>query len=168
MALINAEFKSVKDHFLLIVDAELANGWHRLKNNYGFFEQTNLDYRGDRKIHVRVAVDAWPAELGKFADSFPKDHASQGWAGHIWYRLAKGRLHLRTVMDLVESSSLPSSKKNGFYDGPIEIARDGEVRYWLRVWVVLDPPPGRRPGDTRNYDKQPWWPGGLPSLGKRR
>ncbi len=113
-------------------------------------------------------MDAWPAELGKYAETFPKEAGNWGEARYFYWALGRGSLVVLTPMSVVESNSLPKAKKAGFFQDALEIAKGEKVKYWLRAWVFLDQPPGPRRRDIKEWDLLRFPPGGLPELGKRR
>jgi hypothetical protein len=44
--------------------ADVASGWRRLKNTYGFSEESRLVLAGDEILRVQASIYAWPNFLG--------------------------------------------------------------------------------------------------------
>lgn len=148
------------------VKADVANGWRRLKNTFGYWDSARAPFRGDITLKVQIEVAARPNHFGNAFDDFPLDLQGEFGSETLHCRLRTGVLDVRFVI----SDSLPwrwtkSRDPEVFWDA-YPVASVGRVAFALRFWAIFMLPNGRKAGDVRDWDTQ-FCSGGLPSLGKR-
>ena len=139
MNTLEVRFEDVSGRESLLVTANLADGWKRLPNSFGFYGLAHQEYQKDNRVTVRVWVVERSAELHPAGNGFPLDLQSMGSSPSkaVAFRLFHGRLSLGTSMSTVVNSSRNGGKP-GFYEDAILIARHGGAAYWLRFYAALN------------------------------
>jgi hypothetical protein len=173
MALIDYAFR--EDASVLHLVCKVAAGWRKARKTYCYSEECkSIEMTGGVTVRARVSVFPVPATLSEHAANFV--FASE-WEGgdrsRIWYAVDPSCLRLNTRLykpEGIVNEQLPWGTTNeshklcvrwedSFFDRP--------GHYRLSVLMVFNPPPNA-PGPTVWEKGEGFFPGGLPSLGKRR
>jgi flagellar biosynthesis chaperone FliJ len=139
MSTLEVRFDDVSGKLSLIVAANLADGWRRLGNNFGFYGFAHEEYQKEGLVTVRVWVIERSSQLRSGGDGFPLDLQSMGSSPSkaLAFRLFHGRLSLGAAMSTVVNSRRNGGKP-GFHEDAILIAQHGSVAYWLRFYAALN------------------------------
>ena len=154
------------DNNILKVRADIGAGWHPWKWGYGFFGREDLDYVGDLRLRVDVRLVARPSHLSHMAEEFPAELFAEDGSETLRYILEGSVLNIHVDLSK-ELTTLQNSRKPGVYWEPSLIQFEAPILYSLQLLLVFSPPPGRRPGDIREWGF-PFPSAGLPGLGRRR
>lgn len=157
----------------LKVVADLDNGWYEHTNTYCYWENLTVDFRGDHKLRVELGVHLRPSVFAHVAKSFPRQFAAHGGNDGKEFDLHECVLALQIQFLLapdVVNVELPwfttSTDKLALW-WVQDLVTIENLRVEFDLLAVFQPPPVPRPGDTRDWYRR-FFPGGLPSLGKRR
>jgi len=152
----------------LIVTANLADGWRRLGNNFGFYGFAHEKCGENGLISVRVWVIENPPQSTVTRDDFPLDLQSMGSSPSkaLAFRLFNGRLSLGAALSTVVNSRR-SDGTPGFYKEAVLIANQGGLAYWLRFYAALNDKHPEMPEWTEQ-DFQLIDEGALPESGRTR
>ncbi len=154
------------------IRASLSNGWIRRQYSYMFDERCALDFSGDYKLRIHLIVSSAPLGPYQVLTDFPQEAACRGASQGVGYRLALGDLLITFQLtgDHGLNINLPwtltRAGKAAVHWVENPIAEGLGARLAIELWVVFDPPPSRRPPDIRDWERR-FFPGGLPTLGKR-
>jgi hypothetical protein len=152
------------------IEANVASGWHRLKNTHGYCGTLTAD---SIDLFVQVAVRAWPNWKGVNADDFPQEataqfrHLPNPTVPVIGYELSDGRISLRISIPDSRLARLPRARRSGFYFEPKRIWGPRRLGYWLSVLAYFLERDHITHPEIVEFDTQ-FYSGGLPELGKRR
>lgn len=157
----------------LEIIADLSGGWTRKKKTYGYSEETRIDFPGDYKIRIAVTVLPRPSGFHEAVRTVsPALEATRG-DGNVDYELREAKLTVR--VQLFEASGranlqlpwvMTSNNKLAIRLVDDSLARQGPLRLELQLLMVFNPPPAKTPEDIRDWEGK-FFPGGLPSLGKK-
>ncbi len=153
---------SYKQHrTALEIVADIAGGWHREANTYGYTEHTSLDFPGDHTIKIELSVVPIPGGFQADARKFPRDQESRAGGEHISYVLrgplltvtaqlldASGRLNPALPWKLTQTGKLALEWALG------PIARHGSTPFELRLHLVFSPPLHATVEDLRAWQQQ--------------
>ena len=139
MNTLELRIENVSGRESLLVTANLAEGWKRLRNGLGYYGVGDEEYRQDDRVTVRVWVMERTPDQHAAENGFPLDLQSMGSSPSkaVAFRLFKGRLSLGTRMSTV-ANGRRSGGKPGFYEDAILIARHEGIAYWLRFYAALN------------------------------
>jgi hypothetical protein len=170
MALINAGW--TRKGTTIDARCDLVAGWHRLSNSHGYSEQEFLDMPGDHRIRVQITVKPNPSSTNPSFNIFPAQFSNSG----VWYSskysVDKGALHIEVPIwegkELLHTLGwfITENGKLAFDWMVPHILHERDPWYQLRVLGVIQHPPSRTPPTVRDWERR-FFPGGLPSLGKR-
>jgi len=168
------DFRYVKHRTALEIIADLESGWERKDKTYGYSEDVNVDFVGGHTIRTDVTVLPRPSGFVDSAKTFPKDVESTGGNANTSYQVrnsqlivfvqiinAQGGLNLDLPWIVTRTDKLAIR----WVEDPI--ARQAPTHFELTLWMRFHPPPRARPEDVRDWERR-FFPGGLPSLGKRQ
>lgn len=172
MSLLDAGY--VNKQTAVEIRAFLAGGWSRKGKSYGYSEQFTLDFSGDYKMRVAVTVLPRPSGFHEAARTFPVETECRGGVAGIDYQLTNGNLRLLVQLMINNNEcdiGLPwiitSNNKLAIHWIECPIAVQNGTNFELQLLMVFTPPPNKRPDDVRDWERK-FFPGGLPTLGKRR
>ena len=154
------------DNKILKVRANIGAAWNPWQWGYGFFGREDLDYVGDMRLRVSVNLVAKPSHLSHMAEEFPADLFAEDGTETLRYVLKRSILNIHVDLSR-ELTTLQNSRKPGVYWVPSFIEFEPPIYYRLQMLLVFSSPPGRRPGDIREWGF-PFPSAGLPGLGRRR
>src|SRR5215475_7395189 len=108
--------------------ADVARGWRRLRNTYGFSEECRLELPGDELLRVQASIYAWPNIYGIRVRTFPPTF---GQLTRPWGNCLIHTELLTITLDLaaVRSARLPKSGLPGIYEPPTELDKQGRVGF---------------------------------------
>jgi hypothetical protein len=168
----------------LQLDCKLADGWRMYEKTYCFSEGVSLEWKFDKRIQVTVSVFPRPggtSDAVKHAPPLEISPSKIGWAG-INYSAKQGTLSIQLPF-LISCGRDTESLADGNIPNPRlawhetngklclhvmdqRIALRGRIKYELQVLCVFHSPLG--PGPTMIEWCRRFYPGGLPTLGKKR
>jgi hypothetical protein len=168
------DFSWVKHRTAVEVTADLEGGWERKPKTYVYSEQVKMDFACDYTILTDLTVLPRPSGFVDSAKTFPGDAESSGGDSNISYRIHNS--HLIAFVQLINAQGglnrdlpwiLTRTDKLALRWVVDPIARQGPTHFELALWMRFHPPPRAKPEDIRDWERR-FFPGGLPSLGKRR
>jgi hypothetical protein len=145
--------------------ADVARGWRRLKNTYGFCEECRLGLSGGEVLRVQASVYAWPNIFGIRVRTFPPTFGqlNESWGCCLIYAdLLSVTLDLATV----RNARLPESGLTGIFKPATELDKQGRVGFWLSVLITVQPSAGRDYPNILEWDTQ-FLMGGRPGSNRR-
>jgi hypothetical protein len=150
----------------VVVKADVASGWRRTKNTFGYWTTTQAPFRGDITLKAQVDIAARPNYVGKDCQDFPLSLKGEFGTDALRCRFGAGLLEVRFLMcDSLPWRWTPARNPEVFWD-QYPMAVIGRISLAFRFWAIFMLPPKLRAGDIREWDTQ-FCSGGLPSLGKR-
>ncbi|MFY9729761.1 MAG: hypothetical protein WBQ04_06815 [Candidatus Acidiferrales bacterium] len=155
------------------IRGKLTDGWRARQNTFGFVEQDQLDWRFDTRLRIQLEILARPSGRGPGYEEFPSTlQCNANYQGiRCWVNDGQCLLRVKFVgSDDSPNQELPwrlttNNKLAVFWSygfGALGILPS----YDAQLLVVMNPPPTPHPRDIRDWSRR-FWPGGLPSLGKR-
>ena len=117
--------------------ADVARGWRRLTNTYGFCEEAKLEILGDKVLRVQASIRAWPNVFGSRLFRYPQ--SVYGLLKTEWGRAELREKQLQIAIDVptIAVLRLRRSGLPGIYQPPTEMDKQGRVGLWLSLLVVL-------------------------------
>ncbi|MFI5108259.1 MAG: hypothetical protein ACHP78_05380 [Terriglobales bacterium] len=168
------DFRYVKQRTALELTADLESGWVRKPKTYGYSERVKIGFACDYTIPADVTVLPRPSGFEESAKTFPRDAESSGGNSNISYRIHSAQLTAFVLLISAQDGLNPdlpwiitSTDKLAIRWVVDPIARQGPTHFELQLWLRFHPPPRAKPADIRDWERR-FFPGGLPSLGKRR
>jgi hypothetical protein len=169
----------------LALECRLADGWRKHTKTYCFSESVSIDWKLDSKCYVVVSVFPRPGGFSEATQQWPLVVLSNGQVYGIDYSVKAGKLEVRVPLLIPP----PAEMKEVLSDGSIpNVAlpwgqtEDGKLRVHIQerefafhegisyelqfLWTLLHKPLG--PGPRMIEWCRRFYPGGLPTLGKRR
>lgn len=139
MSPLEVRFEDISGRMSLIVTANLAEGWRRLGNNFGFYAFAHEKFQENEQVSVRVWVIENPSQSYRAQDGFPLDLQSMGSSASraLAFRLFNGRLSLGTAVSTVLNCRQGNGHP-GFYKEAVLIAQHRGVAYWLRFYAAIN------------------------------
>lgn len=168
------DFGYVKQRTALELTADLESGWVRKHKTYGYSEQVKIGFASDYTILTDVTVLPRPSGFEESAKTFPRDAESSSGDSNISYRIHNSQL--TAFVQLINAQGglnrdlpwiITRTDKLALRWVVDPIARQGPTHFELTLWMRFHPPPRAKPEDIRDWERR-FFPGGLPSLGKRR
>jgi hypothetical protein len=152
-------------HKTALATADVARGWRRLKNTFGFCEESRLELVGDEVLRVQASVHAWPNFFGSRLAQFPPVY---GRLERVWGSSELRGEGLRIIVDIptVRLERLPKSGLPGIYEAPTEIDKQDRVGFWFSLLVVVAPRVAREYPDVLEWNTQ-FLMGGRPGSSRR-
>jgi hypothetical protein len=156
------------------ITADLQDGWTKRTKTFGYSEKLPLDFVGDYSIRIHVTVLPRPSGFGEEGRVFPAGAEGNGGDHGIRYTLRQSLLTV--LVQLLDADDrmnrglpwrMTSNHKLAIHWVEDAIARLGRTHFELQLLIVFNPPPHARPEDVRDWERR-FFPGGLPSLGKRQ
>lgn len=148
-----------------IIHADVANNWRRLRNTYGFCEESRLPLPGDEVLRAQASIHAWPNFLGNRIAQFPPTY---GKLNKVWGSCEIRGDSLRINLDLptVRLQRLPKSGLPGIYEAPVELDKQDRIGFWFSLLITI------APGSARDYPDVLEWNteflmGGRPGSNRR-
>lgn len=166
---------SIERHDLLWVKAtaDVAAGWRKNEQGYGFFPRGGIPYPGDRSIEFTMNVRVRPHNRFSHFTTFPRDLRVGGdllWRGIDGFgvfAVKDGRAGVVIAVGALREE-LEREEGNPLHFVPVVLLQGpGSVRVQMSVSVSILSSPPTRVGDIREWHTE-FFQGGLPSLGKRR
>jgi hypothetical protein len=166
MALIDFSFQGAAK--VLRLNCRVADGWRQAKKTYCFSEAGKIPWRFDYTLKPRVGVFPYPVSLlsakAQYVLSSPEKGTFQAIAFELGHQELSVDISLCATNGIL-NDELPWYKTDS---GKLCIAWEHFVQsYRISLLVVFDPPPTGPPLVEREWSRR-FFPGGLPSLGKRR
>jgi hypothetical protein len=154
------------DGRMALATADLARGWRRLKNTYGFCEESRLDMAEGLILRVQASIHAWPNIFGSRLMEYPGNVF--GLIDANWGRaeLRDRDLCIAIELQTVRLERLPKSKLPGIYQQPVELDKLDRIGFWFSLLIVLAEGTQREYPDIREWNTQ-FFMGGRPG-GSRR
>src|SRR6185369_7502190 len=115
------------DTQMVFATADVAQGWRRLTNTFGFCEESRMELVDGVVLRVQAAIRAWPNKLGSLLLRYPKNVYGQVKAD--WGRTELREEDLRISIDLqaIRRQRLPRSGLPGIYLQPVELDKSGRI-----------------------------------------
>jgi hypothetical protein len=163
---------------VLRLTARISDGWNRYKYSYGFSEQRFIDWKCDHRLRTQLSIFPSPGGLTDGFRSPPEFEILHNEVPGIKFMLSSGVLtiDLELLMKGVkETSPLPDGdiinmllpwRRTSNNKAMIDYVDNEFADCRLRLQIVLQPPPVQHPVYV-DWNRR-FFPGGLPSLGKRR
>jgi hypothetical protein len=157
----------------LDIHAKIGAGWERKAKTYGYSEEVRADWRGDRKLKISVTVLPRPSGFDQALRVFPECVESDGEQEGVRWSLRNARLEatVKIFKNPGEpNTDLPWRFVQGQKLGLVWKGNIGQVESCfleMQLLLVFQPPPLRQPDDLKDWFGR-FFPGGLPSLGRRR
>jgi hypothetical protein len=175
-----ADFSFVDHAQTLRLDCRVADGWRQSKKSYCFYEKLPpIPWRDDITIAAWPSVFPHPISLSPLASTFLGFGKFDGKEGGISYLLRDRSLQLDVKLLIgpqVVNPQLPWDE-NSKGKPRVRWAKSldtGDILnigrkecFSLGLLLVLEPAPGRPAPIVRDWFRR-FYPGGLPSLGKKR
>jgi hypothetical protein len=119
-----------------LATADVARGWRRLRNTFGFCEESRLELTGDEILRVQASIHAWPNFFGSRLAQLPPVY---GRLERVWGSSEVRGEGLRIIVDIpkVRLERLPKSGLPGFYEMPTELDKQERVEFWFSVLVTV-------------------------------
>jgi hypothetical protein len=154
------------DRRAVLATADVAAGWRRLSNTFGFCEESRLEMTEGRSLRVQASIRAWPNIFGSRLTEYPK--GVFGLLKENWGRLELREESLRITINLVtiDRERLPRSGLPGFYQKPVELDRVSRVGFWLSLLVLRAELAQREYPEIMEWDTQ-FFMGGRPGSNRR-
>jgi hypothetical protein len=145
--------------------ADVASGWRRLKNTFGFCEESRLALTGDEVLRVQAAIHAWPNFFGSRLAQFPPTY---GRLNRVWGSSELRGDGLRVMVDIprVRLQRLPKSGLPGIYEAPTELDKQERVGFWFSLLVTVATRAAREYPDVLEWNTQ-FLMGGRPGSNRR-
>ena len=145
--------------FEAILDSDIAGGWRRLKNTFGFCEESKTEVSNDEILRVQVAVYAWPNYLGVAMGNCPQDIFGLEKQPQFTFEVRSAKFSLTLPMEGIRASTLPKSGLPGFYQRPIcfwkmQSRNAREIGFWVSILVVLNHRVAQIYPDITEWDTQ--------------
>jgi hypothetical protein len=146
--------------------ADVAAGWRRLTNTFGFCEECRLEVNDDKVFRVQASIRAWPNIFGVRLAQYPKD--VYGLLKPDWGRveLKAHELDIAVNLPMVRLQRLPRSGLPGVYQQPIEMDRQGRIAFWFSVLILFSNSTNTEYPDITEWDTQ-FLMGGRPGSSRR-
>lgn len=152
----------------LCLDCRVKDFWEEKKKTFCFSEEVKIPWRFDYTLKTRVGVFPYPISLQDFHSRFSFNNPTGGRFQNIDYSIDAERLSLEVALSKPEE---PFNNALPWYETNTQkqcIAWECVVLpYRVDLLIVFDPPPSGPPAVEREWSRR-FFPGGLPSLGKRR
>jgi hypothetical protein len=152
----------------LHLDCRVKDFWEEKKKTFCFSEEIRVPWQFDYTLKTRVSVFPYPASLHPSQAQYALSKAETGLFQNIAFTLGHEMLALEICLckpDGTINEDLPWYQTD---NGKLCIAWEHFVQiYRSDLLVVFDPPPAGPPPVEREWSRR-FFPGGLPSLGKRR
>lgn len=149
---------------IAVATADVAKGWRKLKNTFGFCEESRLELSSDEILRVQACIYAWPKKYGIRSSSFPPVY---GQLAKPWGRceLRENALQINVLIPMVRTQILPKSGLTGIYQCPVELDKPDRIGFWFSLLVTLTKPQREYP-DKLEWDTQ-FLMGGRPGSNRR-
>jgi hypothetical protein len=150
---------------LLEIPADVALGWKKLKNGYGFDERTSGPFRGDSRMQIAAYVER--SQHLKGVVEFPKELEGSMRTEYLQCSLSGGELIAK-----VRLRGNPSWRRTEAGNAILvceawPVASEGRASCGVNLKIFFFAPPDARPGDIREWDTQ-FFPGGQVESSRRR
>ena len=153
---------------MLRLDSQIGEGWELHKKTYCFSEEIKFDWRFGYTIRAQVNVFPSPSSLQDAFSKFNLSTTENGQRQGVTFNLREGTL----ILDLNISDA------NAVFNNDLPWCRTTKGKlciewehfvfpYRLFLLIVFNPPESGPPMIEREWCRR-FYPGGLPSLGKRR
>jgi hypothetical protein len=145
--------------------ADIAHGWRRLKNTYGFCEECRMGLSGDEVLRVQASLYAWPNVFGIRVRTFPP---AFGQLNSPWGRCMLYDSLLTITLDLaaIRSERLSRSGLPGVFQPATELDKQGRVGFWLSILTTVQHSAAQEYPDILEWDTQ-FLMGGRPGSSRR-
>lgn len=182
---------------VLRLDCGVKDGWSKGPNTYCYSQKIPVPWRFDYTLKARSGVFPKPGCLDASASNYLLAGVQRGGDSGVDFSLDERSAHFNVRLWRQEAlnSDIPwcETEKNGklciSWSHVVSVATGGsqeqqqsvtrtegrlrlkakliERQYRLDLLIVFDPPPSGAPPIVRDWFRR-FYPGGLPSLGKRR
>lgn len=124
---------------IAIVTADVAKGWRKLKNTFGFCEESRLELSSEEILRVQASIRAWPNKDGIRLLRYPTAYGRlvRKWG---YCELRESALRINIVIPIVRTQRLPKSQSIGIYEPPTELDKPDRVGFWFSLLVTLTKP----------------------------
>jgi len=151
---------------IALATADVAKGWRKLKNTFGFCEESRLEMAEPVVLRVQASIRAWPNIFGSRLSQYP-----QGVFGLVkadWGRAELREEDLQIVIEVqaIRRERLPRSGLPGIYLQPVEFDKVGRVGLWFSILILLAERTQREYPDILEWDTQ-FIMGGRPGASRR-
>src|SRR5437763_10976301 len=145
--------------------ADVHSGWRKLKNTFGFCEESRLEFPGDIILRVQASIHAWPNFLGSRLTQFPQAYGrlERGWGSCELYG---STLRIDVDIATVQRQRLPKSGLPGLYEVPTELDKPDRIGLWFSLLVTIAPRASREYPDVLEWNTQ-FLMGGRPGSSRR-
>ena len=153
---------------MLRLDCRVKDFWEEKKKTFCFSEEVKIPWRLDYTLKTRVSVFPYPVSLHPSHSQFNFNKPEAGQFQNIDFSIDDDRLSLEMQLGKPDE---PFNEELPWYQtstGKHCIAWEHIVQlYRIDLLLVFDPPSAGPPPVEREWSRR-FFPGGLPSLGKRR
>jgi hypothetical protein len=150
----------------VLAKGDIASGWRKLTNTFGFCEEARMEMPGDRVLRVQASIRAWPNIFGSRLRQYPENVFGLVKADWGRIELRAQELDIRLELIEIQARRLKRSGLPGIYQEPIEIDKQNRIGFWLSLLVVLSESVHTDYPDIVEWDTQ-FLAGGRPG-GSRR
>lgn len=134
--------------------ADVTQRWRRLKNTFGFCEESRLELPSNQILRVQISIYAWPNYRGIRISQFPEAYGrlTKDWGSCE----LRGHEGLRLDFDIatVRSCRLPRSGVPGIYEQPTELDRLDRLSIWLALLITISEKTFQDYPDIPEWDTQ--------------
>lgn len=151
---------------LVVATANVAKGWRRLKNTFGFCEESRLEMGEGVILRVQASIRAWPNIFGSRLAQYPQ--SVYGLVKADWGRAELREEELRIMIDVqaIRRERLPRSGLPGIYQQPVELDKVDRAGFWFSTLILLAERTQREYPDILEWDTQ-FVMGGRPGASRR-
>jgi hypothetical protein len=143
--------------------------WEEKKKTYCFSEEVRgVDWRFDYKLRARVSVFPHPTSLHPSKAQYVLSEPESGFFQKIYFTIGPETLAIELRLFKSDGKINEDLPWHQTQNGKPCIAWEKFVQFYrIDLLVVFEPPPAGPPPIELEWSRR-FFPGGLPSLGKRR
>jgi hypothetical protein len=151
---------------IALATANIASGWRRLRNTFGFCEESRLEMPEGLILRVQASIRAWPNVFGSKMTEYPQ--SVFGLVQANWGRLEVRQEALCIAINLhtIRRERLARSGLPGIYQKPIQLDKVGRISLWFSLLILLAEITHREYPDILEWDTQ-FVMGGRPGSSRR-
>jgi hypothetical protein len=160
------ELKTDSGGQVVLATADVAHGWRKLTNTFGFCEEARLEFPSELVLRVQASIRAWPNIFGSRLMSYPQNVFGLLKATWGKFELREGELRMTIEVPVIRGELLPRSGLPGIYQPPVEVDRRDRIGFWFSLLIVLAQKTHGNYPDIVEWDTQ-FAMGGRPGSSRR-
>lgn len=166
------DYSFVEQATILRLECRVADGWRRARKTYCFSEEVRIPWRHDYTLKTRTSMFPYPVTLSDFESQWRPLGNFSGTHENIKFRFKDGGLRFDIPLwtpgsGLNEHLPWDLTQTKKYCVRWEHVVNCGSCLRRISLLIVFDPPPAGPPPDVRDWFRR-FYPGGLPSLGKKR